>query len=273
MNDTHTSVYLYVVGALPRLEAEEFEAHLADCAACETELAELRDVSSQLSQSVATEAPAELRSAVLATIARTPQTPAVSHRSTSDDSSELRPPAALGTSTSGSSGAKVVPLRRSSPNRLPALLSAAAVLAAVAVGGWAFQTQHDAQQSQQAAELATTKTHLIGELLSADDVAVISARLTSTGGTGAVVMSPSQQQAMFVAADLPALPEGKVYEAWTIDQGSVVPAATFSAAEAKTTVILPREVFDARRVAVTVEPAGGSQTPTTDPVFLVSVPG
>ncbi len=272
MNDIHASVYLYVVGALPRLEAEEFEAHLADCAACETELAELRDVTSQLSQSVATEAPPELRRAVLATIARTPQPPIVSHGSTSEDSSELRPPAPLGTSPSGSSGSKVIPLRRSSANRLPALLAAAAVLAAVAVGGWAFQTQHDAQQSQQAAELATTKTHLIGELLSADDVAVISARLTSTGGTGAVVMSPSQQQALFVAADLPALPEGKVYEAWTIDQG-LVPAATFSAAEAKTTVSLPREVFDARRVAVTVEPAGGSQTPTTDPVFIVSVPG
>lgn len=271
MNDNHTQVYLYALEALPPAETEEFEAHLAGCTSCATELRELRQVTDQLSQAVSSEAPPALRGAVLATIAQTPQPPLTGHPSTPDIASTagLR---ASSSSIDGSAGASVVPLRRSSQNRLPALLAAAAVLAALAVGGWAFQTHNAADESRQAAELAAVKTQRIGELLSADDVRVVSGRVANSGSTGAVVMSPSQQQAMFVAADLPALPEDRVYEAWTAQDQGMVPAGTFTAADAKATVPLPPDVFDARKVAVTVEPAGGSQAPTTSPVFLVSMP-
>jgi hypothetical protein len=270
MNDIHTQVYLYALEALPSAEAEEFEAHLADCDSCTTELTQLRQVTDKLSQVVSSEAPPALRGAVLATIAQTPQPPLTGHSSTPDIAPTAGRHAQPGASH-GSSGAQVVPLRGSPQNRLPALLAAAAVLAALALGGWAFQANNAAEDSQEAAELAAVKTQRIGELLSADDVRVVSGRVSSTGGTGAVVMSPSRQQAMFVAADLPALPEGKVYEAWTIDERPV-PAEIFTAADAKTTVPLPPDVFDARQVAVTVEPAGGSEAPTTNPVFVVTMP-
>ena len=105
----------------------------------------------------------------------------------------------------------------------------------------------------------------------APDVKTVSGRIVTTGGNGTVVLSASQQQAVFVATDLPDLPAGRIYEAWTID-GTPVPAATFSAQDAKTAVTLPPAAFDASSVAITIEPAGGSEAPTTKPIFTVSVP-
>lgn len=283
MNDLHEQAYPYAVGALPRHQAEEFEAHLSGCTRCDTEVTELRDVTYELSQSVATPAPAALRGAVLAAIAQTPQQTAASSLSTlrgssasgevppqRDDSAPQRP------------APTVLPLRRSQPQRLPALLAAAAVLAALAIGAWAFQSQQKAQQTareavqsqqvaEQTAQQAAARTERLTELLSAPDVKTVSGRIVTTGGNGTVVLSPSQQQAVFVATDLPDLPAGRIYEAWTIDH-KPVPAATFSAQDAKTAVTLPPAAFDASSVAITIEPAGGSEAPTTKPIFTVSVP-
>lgn len=269
MNDLDTKVHLYVVAALPPDEAAEFETHLAECAGCRAEVAELREITAQLSRSVATEPPPALRGAVLAAIARIPQSPVTDHQQlTSDDGSTTNPPGRHREVAPEPTGATVVPLHRSRAGRLSALLAAAAVLAALALGGWALQARQDAER---AADQATASTHRLAELLSASDVRVVSGKVATTRGTAAVVMSPSRNEAVFVSTALPELPEGKVYEAWTFDPRPV-PAGIFSAGEAKTAVSLPPEAFDAKSVAVTVEPAGGSQTPTNKPIFVVRVP-
>ena len=283
MNDLHEQAYPYAVGALPRHQAEEFEAHLAGCPWCDTEVAELRDVTYELSQSVATPAPADLRGAVLAAIAQTPQQTATGSPSAIPDVSvSAGVPTQRDDSPPRRPAPTVIPLRRSQPQRLPALLAAAAVLAALAIGGWAFQSQQKAQQTareavqsqqvaEQTAQQAAARTERLTELLSAPDVKTVSGRIVTTGGNGTVVLSASQQQAVFVATDLPDLPAGRIYEAWTIDH-KPVPAATFSAQDAKTAVTLPPAAFDASSVAITIEPAGGSEAPTTKPIFTVSVP-
>lgn len=269
MNDLHEQAYPYTVGALLRPEAEEFEAHLIGCTRCDTEVAELRVVTSELSQTVATPAPAALRDAVLAAIAQTPQQAATKPASTlRGGSASAEIPAQRDDSPPQRPTPTVVPLRRSQPSRLPALLAAAAVVAALALGGWAFESQRSAQQT---AQQATARTEQLAELLSAPDVKTVSGRIVTTGGAGTVVLSPSQRQAIFVTTDLPDLPAGRIYEAWTIDR-KPVRAATFSAEDAKTAVSLPSAAFDARSVAITIEPSGGSEAPTTHPIFTVSVP-
>lgn len=268
MNDPHEQVYPYVVAALPRDEAEEFEAHLGQCDKCRGEVAELREVTSQLAESVATEPPAGLRGAVMAAVAATPQGHSGSSPSPSRGGSNGAPPSQRRASTIERPDATVVPLHRSQPSRLPALLAAAAVLAALALGGWGFLGWQDAQQT---AEQATAETEQLTELLGASDVSVVSGRVTTTGGTGTVVMSSSRKQAVFVSTELRELPQGKVYEAWTIDR-EPVPAGTFSAEDARASVSLPPAVVDAQSVAITVEPAGGSQAPTSDAIFTVSLP-
>jgi hypothetical protein len=148
------------------------------------------------------------------------------------------------------------------------LLAAAAVIAALGFGGWAWQGREAAhREAQQASQQATQLT----DLLSAGDVKTVTGRGVASGMTGTVVLSPSRRQAVLVASHLPQLPDGKVYEAWTI-KTTPAPAGTFTAAEARSLVPLPPSTLAAQSVAITVEPAGGSAKPTTDAIFTVNIP-
>lgn len=72
-------------------------------------------------------------------------------------------------------------------------------------------------------------------------------------------------------ASLPALPRGKVYQAWTLAKGAkaVAPSVTFSASSNGLTLVpIPDKTGTLAAVAVSVEPEGGSRTPTTKPSFV-----
>jgi len=72
-------------------------------------------------------------------------------------------------------------------------------------------------------------------------------------------------------AHLPAPPTGKVYQAWTIARGAtgVAPSVTFAPdASGSAVVELPEGAANLGAVAVTVEPPGGSRTPTSKPTFV-----
>jgi len=291
MNDIHSLSDAYVVGAVTPAEAHEFEAHLLDCASCTAELAELRHITARLSEAVATDAPPSLRANILAMIAATPQeqplranlraestTPA-SGATNEVEPSSVVPPSAAETDVSGrhlaavppSTEQRVPPTRREGPQRRwSALLVAAAVVAAIGFGGWALQSRDAASDLTAQNEQIHQQNQEFTELLSAGDVRAVSGEF-SEGGTGSVVMSRSEGTALLVAADLPDLPADKVYEAWTI-KGSPVPAGLFSDADSGSVIELPQAVFDAQSVAVTVEPAGGSDRPTSDAIFSVTIP-
>ena len=257
MNDIHAQAHAYVVGALTPAEAAEFEEHLAGCPACQTEVAELRELATLLSATTATTPPPALRSAVLAAIAQTPQ-------DSGETAAPTSPPATAPSAESGSTAhaaSNVVPLR-SRASRASGLLAAAAVLAAIGLGGWAVQ-------NREAADDATAQTEQLTQLLAAGDVRTVSGRFTSGGG-GTIVMSPSRGEAVLVGSELAELPDGRVYEAWTIDGEVPVPAGTFSPDDK--VVPLPDTAFSAKSVAVTVEPKGGSDQPTSDAVFTVQMP-
>jgi len=249
MTSLHDNAYLYVLGALSPDETADFEEHQADCPQCRAEVAEMRAMAAELSAAVAVAPPAALRSAVLSAIATTPQSPA------SDAST-------------GRGSTTVVPLRRSAGIRLSSLLAAAAVFAALALGGWAWQ---DRQAAHDQARQATQQVAQLTELLSATDVKTVTGRGVASGTSGTVVLSPSRHQAVLVASSLPVLPDGKVYEAWTI-RADPVPAGTFTPDQAKIMVALPARALAAQSVAVTVEPVGGSAHPTTDAIFTVNIP-
>ncbi len=74
--------------------------------------------------------------------------------------------------------------------------------------------------------------------------------------------------------DLPAVPAGHVYQAWTIAKGAsgVVPSITFEPGAGGATVVrLPEAATTIAAVAVSVEPEGGSKQPTTKPIALVRI--
>jgi hypothetical protein len=71
--------------------------------------------------------------------------------------------------------------------------------------------------------------------------------------------------------DLPALPKGKVYQAWTRKRGAakMTPGATFSPDAAGIAFVdVPVSDHEISAVAVSVEPATGSKAPTTKPSFI-----
>ncbi len=241
MNDIHELAALYALDALTPDETQEFETHLADCVACQEEVAEMHGVTDQLSRSLATDPPPTLRSSVLAGITGTAQDPAIAK--------EPAPPAD-----------NVVPLRRRGTSRLPYLVAAASVLLALAFGGWALQSRDDAQT-------ASNREAQIVQLLGAADVQTVTAPAEG-GGSGTVVLSDTRNRAFFVADGLPTLPEDKVYQLWTIT-GAPVPAGTFTAGSSASLVTLPEAALSADQIAMTVEPKGGSDQPTTSPILAL----
>jgi len=82
-------------------------------------------------------------------------------------------------------------------------------------------------------------------------------------------------QRLYIAMhNMPMPPKGKVYQAWTLAKGakSVAPSMTFMPGAGGMTVVrLPEAATTLAAVAVSVEPEGGSQQPTTKPIALVTL--
>jgi hypothetical protein len=75
----------------------------------------------------------------------------------------------------------------------------------------------------------------------------------------------------FALRALPALPKGKVYQAWTLAKGAktVAPSVTFMPnASGSAIVQLPVNASGLAAVALSVEPEGGSKAPTSKPTFI-----
>lgn len=252
MSELHDLAALYVVDALIADEIHEFEVHLAECLTCQKEVTDMRRVTEKLSRSVQAEPPPSLRTAVLARISETSQEPA-------SLTSTTAPAPASGPQVRGN----VVPLKPREPSRLPYLVAAAAVLLALGFGGWALQSHQDVNEANnQYAEMA--------QLLSAPDVRTVSASVPG-GGSASVVISRTRGEALFVAAGMPTLANNKVYELWTV---TTVPAraGTFTPSTSPAVVSLPAAALSASRIAISVEPDGGSDKPTTQLVLSVRVP-
>ncbi|MBV8066854.1 MAG: anti-sigma factor [Candidatus Eremiobacteraeota bacterium] len=74
--------------------------------------------------------------------------------------------------------------------------------------------------------------------------------------------------------NLPALPAGRVFQAWTLARGAtrVAPSSTFAPGSGGVAVVaLPEAATNIAAVAVSVEPYGGSSQPTTKPIAVVRI--
>ena len=82
-------------------------------------------------------------------------------------------------------------------------------------------------------------------------------------------MSLSANKALLLSDDLPAAPSGKTYQAWTI--GEKIRSAGLIHPEDGKASLEFSGIEEARQVGVTVEPAGGSKRPTSDPFLRFDV--
>ncbi len=145
----------------------------------------------------------------------------------------------------------VVPLRRRWT--LPVLSSAAAVaaVAALVLGLWATTLSNDLDDSRR-------------------ELAVLSdpnARTYETGsGEASLVVTPTGDAALVVRKLAPA-PEGKDYQMWVFEGETPRPAGVF---DEPGVAVLTRPVEPGQQVAVTLEPDGGLDAPSTAPLFSTS---
>jgi hypothetical protein len=101
------------------------------------------------------------------------------------------------------------------------------------------------------------------------------AEIVSPGGKrypipGGVILA-RDGKLLIALHDLPPLPKGKVYQAWTRKRGATLmtPRDTFSPDPSGVAFVdVPASPSEIEAVAVSVEPAHGSSVPTTKPTFV-----
>ncbi len=230
-NDLHSLIAPYALDALDDLERARFEAHLAQCISCQSELAGFVATAARLGEAEGQAPPAGLRDRLMAEVSTTRQD---------------RP---------------VVALRKQSALRrtLPRLAMAAAfLLGAVGVGG--YLNERDTSEDLRA-DRAT-----ISAVLAASD-AKTSEKSFDGGGHVRMVASDSANAAYIVARDLPSPGAGKVYQVWLVGDDLPKSEGVFE----RSGEMIMKDIAEMDRVAVTIEPKGGSKQPTTPPVATIGV--
>jgi anti-sigma-K factor RskA len=137
------------------------------------------------------------------------------------------------------------------------LLVAAAVVAILGVGAALWQPWAPSQDSSlTAAE----------QVLEASDARSVAVDL-GDAGNATVTRSESLGKAVITTDDMAPAPSGKVFELWLQVDGEMVPAGLMPPGE-DTQMVLEGDATTATAVGITVEPEGGSDQPTTEPIAL-----
>ena len=234
--DIHALVGAYAVDALDDLERAQFERHLAECPACQAEVAGLQEAAAVMGSAASTPPPASLRDSVLAGITTVrplpPEVPAPVLTDAPAGRSRFRP-------------------------RL--LVAAAAALIVVGGGATAVvqpwddetsQTQLTAAERVRAAEDAETYTQSFPD-----------------GSKAVLVRSRSQNAAVLTTQDMADAPAGSIYELWLIHDDQMVPAGLMNGGDHE--IVLEGDAATATGFGITVEPDGGSDEPSSDPIVAV----
>lgn len=233
-NDLHQLSGAYALNALDELERARYEHHLASCEPCRTEVDSFLATTARLGELDQVQPSPTMRDAVLGEVDRTRQ---------------------------------VSPVERRVVRNLPRLASVAAGVLVVAVVGLSVLSANLAQRVDELEQLAAP----VNEVLRADDQVLASVDVET--GVLRVLAAPSTGQGVVVADDLPSIDEGSVYQLWLIDADGVPTSAGLLDLDGTGDAdqVMQGEMERVVALGVTVEPAGGSEQPTTDPVALVEL--
>jgi len=248
MNKTHDElkslIAPYVLGAVSPEEMEEVRSHIISCEECMAEADSYSGAVSSLALSVDPESiPDSLIDNVMREARADAKQPVASIPSVPDDSDR----------------SNVTELRRSRP--IYAIVAAAAALLIVAVLAGALITTTN--------ELDDTRDQLASERERVEQLAQTEGAMRLAGPSGDVIgaMLPTDEGGVFVVHGLDDPPRDHTYQVWLLDDGQPTSAGTFDPASGVGGLQTDRSLDGVDGVAVTVEPAGGSPTPTGDPIL------
>jgi anti-sigma-K factor RskA len=229
----------YVLRALPDDEHARFEAHLATCAECQREVADLQVAADTLPlAAVQVDPPSELRERIM-TIVRS--------------EAELLAAAGARADEPAAAPAAKAPRRRRrwalSLRPLPAAMAASALVAAGVIGGIVLTTGNDTKTVTGTVQIASAPAARASLQLS-DDATKLQVRR------------------------MPPPPAGKVYQVW-LKRPNQDPAPTTALFRTDSSGSADVEIQRGRlkgvdQVLVTAEPDGGSMKPTSAPVIVAS---
>jgi anti-sigma-K factor RskA len=264
VSEIHSGVGSYVIDALDSDEREEFQAHLAVCETCSREVIEFSETAAELSLLADTKPPPALRLSVLAAIREVRPLPPEAPESATEIGPVRDSNLPVQATTPPPAAVDELALRRQRRlSRVLTLAVAAALVVALALGGWVYSL---VQQRESQVAQATAQS----QLFSAPDAKVYTSALPG-GRPVSYVVSKSLNKAMFVGPDVPAAGPGKKYQLWTIDLNQTPrPDTLFNGGKGR------QEWFtgnlrDAAALAVTVEPSSGSATPTSPVLAAVNL--
>lgn len=145
--------------------------------------------------------------------------------------------------------------------------AAAAIVAVAVIGANAWQLQQ--RQSELENELTATQQQLddSARLMDAGDLRTSTADMPE-GGSVTVFSSEREQLIRFSPRDVGAAPAGKSLQMWVIgDEGPESVGLMSDRSQ-----IIADEPFDSGSLfGITVEPEGGSEQPTTDPIVAIDL--
>jgi anti-sigma-K factor RskA len=284
-DELHVLTGSYALDALTAQEREDFERHLHRCPSCDAEVRGLRETAARLAMAKTVRPPARMQERVLAATYRTRQLPppAVERVGRAHGRARVsrlfaRPSSAVSSSLDHRASRDHRPRsdqrpdrdhRRPQLSRLPRLLrlprlvgavAAASLVVAVGLGITQIATQHQLD-SAQARNAAITK------VVEAPD-AHLETMQTSVGGTATVVFSDQQRAAVITTKGMASLPPGRVYQTWVLSSAGARSAGLLSQTD-QTNQVLASGVQPGDRIGITVEPSGGTSTPTTTPVVVM----
>ncbi len=231
----------YSLGALPDAERRELDGHLTLYPELRAEVEELNSVANTLALSPAEYEPSpQVRQNLMHTV-----------------NSEAQ---------AGQPGQTSALSRLRDYISFRTLAPAALAAAVVALLGWAILLQAEVQDLQGEVQ------NLQGELQERQTFAMEGSGAASN--TDAEVVRLENGRSVVVADDMPAPPDGKTMQIWVIQGDTPQPAGTFSPGGPDSGTVaasVDGSLEKADAVAITVEPAGGSEQPTSDPVLQASV--
>jgi anti-sigma-K factor RskA len=141
----------------------------------------------------------------------------------------------------------------------PGGLAAAAALALVTIGMFAWNASLQEENQTLQGELEGQQTYALQSTGAAQEM------------RGEVVLL-GDERAVLVAEDLPSPPEGETYQAWILREDVPEPAGLFEPNDTGAAAApIEGSIEGANAVAVTVEPSGGSSSPTSDPLMTANV--
>lgn len=263
----------YVLDALTDDERAAFEAHLARSPELTEEVAGLAETTLLLAHAAQPVTPsAGLRDSLMASIATMPQLPPqVPVAAPADGAPRAEDRVAATpdelTEDEGTGGVVLAPTgaaRARWSTRPVVWLGAVAAAAGLFFAGGTVLGSFPGpgvDQEQQASGIES--------IYAADDFQRAVAEV-STGGTATLVWSNELQRSAVVLDGVTSLPGDQTYELWYINEGGATPAGTVDATgTGPVTKVLHGELQVGDTIGITVEPAGGSEAPTTDPIAAI----